>query len=365
MAMVDLTRIRTNIGALSAMNALKLVNNDLALRQLRLATGVRITKAADDPAGLRIAIKLQARSRGLGVALDNIGYAQNMLSVAEGGITKIKDLLLDIRDKIAQAANDTLGTEERLAIAQQVREYMHEIVRIAHETRWNDIGLLDNSTPPASTDLASTTFYFQTGADSFEITTWERSFKIIFNENGITVGTATVNINNAEENWQNWKGQANVLGVVFTPANNTKQAATAQVYSSTSGTATAAAGFTVEEVYASLGVKSTAGITAGTLSDSTNVNASANALLQKVDAALRSTSEWLASIGALSARLQVKEETLMVAHTNVEASFSRIYNADMAYEQLMATRDEILQQTATAMLAQANVAPQAILALFR
>jgi len=365
MAMVDLARIKTNIGALSAMNALKLVNNDLALRQLRLATGVRITKAADDPAGLRIAIKLQARSRGLGVALDNIGYAQNMLSVAEGGITKIKDLLLDIRDKIAQAANDTLGTEERLAIAQQVRDYMHEIVRIAHETRWNDIGLLDNSTPPASTELASTTFYFQTGADSFEITTWERSFKVIFSETDITVGSNTVSINNVEENWQNWKAQANTLGVVFTPANNTKQAATANVYSSESGTVTAAAGFTVEEVYASLGVKSAAGITAGTLSDSTNVNASANELLQKIDAALRNASEWLASIGALSARLQVKEETLMVAHTNVEASYSRIYNADMAYEQLMATRDEILQQTATAMLAQANIAPQAILALFR
>jgi len=87
-----------------------------------LATGVRITKAADDPAGFRISVKLKARSRGLGVALDNISDAKNMLAVAEGGLTKIKDLLLDIRDKISQAANDTMGIEERLAIS--MKSYM-------------------------------------------------------------------------------------------------------------------------------------------------------------------------------------------------------------------------------------------------
>ncbi len=354
MALADLTRIRTNIGALNALNSLKLVNNDLALRQLRLATGVRITKAADDPAGYRISIKLKARSRGLGVAIDNIADANNMLSVAEGGLTKIKDLLLDIRDKIAQAANDTMGTEERLAVAQQVREYMHEIVRIAHETRWNDMALLDSSAPPETTDQASTTLKFQTGADSYETTTWDRQFKFVW-DNGTVVNT--------EENWENWKSSADKLAVMISPANNTSTAATAKVYDSTNGLQSASALFTVKEVYESLGVATAAGISGA--SDTSDVNASANALLQKVDAALRNTSEWLAGIGALSARLQAKEETLMVAQVNVEASWNRIYNADMAKEQLYATRDQILQQTATAMLAQANTAPQSVLALFR
>jgi flagellin len=356
MALADLTRINTNIGAMNALNSLKLVNNDLALRQLRLATGVRITKAADDPAGFRISVKLKARSRGLGVALDNISDAKNMLSVAEGGLTKIKDLLLDIRDKISQAANDTMGTEERLAIAQQVREYMHEIARIAHETRWNDIGLLDNSTPAASTSSASRTFYFQTGADSYETTTWDRQFKFVWQD-------STAGIDNAEEKWTNWATNATSLGVMISTAANTSSAVSAKVYDSTQGLATAYAKFTVSEVYASLGVAGEAGISGVT--DSNDVNASANALLQKVDAAIRKTSEWIAGIGALQARLQAKEETVMIAQVNVEASWNRIYNADMAKEQLYATRDQILQQTATAMLAQANTAPQSVLQLFR
>jgi len=354
MALADLTRIRTNIGAMNALNSLKLVNNDLALRQLRLATGVRITKAADDPAGLRIAVKLKARARGLGVALDNIADAKNMLSVAEGGLTKIKDLLLDIRDKLSQAANDTLGTEERLAIAQQIREYMHEIYRISHETRWNDLSLLDDSTPPAATQSASTTFYFQTGADSFEITTWDRAFKFTNSAGGI---------DNAEANWSDWKTNAGSLAVMISSASSPGTPVTAQVYDSRNGLVTASAYFTVKDVYESLGVGTTAGISGA--SDSNNVNASVNVLLQKVDATIRKVSEWIAGIGALTARLQTKEETVMVAQVNVEASFNRIYNADMALEQLYATRDQILQQTATAMLAQANMAPQAVLTLFR
>ncbi len=355
MALADLTRINSNIGAMNALNSLKLVNNDLALRQLRLATGVRITKAADDPAGFRISVKLKARSRGLGVALDNISDAKNMLSVAEGGLTKIKDLLLDIRDKISQAANDTMGTEERLAIAQQVREYMHEIARIAHETRWNDIGLLDSSTPAADTSSASTTFKFQTGADSFETTTWDRQFKFVWKS-----GT---DVDNAEANWSNWTSNADKLKIRISAANDITAAVTSKVYDSTQGLVTASAEFSVKEVYESLGVATAAGISGA--SDSNDVNASANALLQKVDATIRKASEWIASIGALQARLQAKEETVMVAQVNVEASWNRIYNADMAKEQLYATRDQILQQTATAMLAQANTAPQSVLQLFR
>ncbi len=355
MALADLTRINSNIGAMNALNSLKLVNNDLALRQLRLATGVRITKAADDPAGFRISVKLKARSRGLGVALDNISDAKNMLSVAEGGLTKIKDLLLDIRDKISQAANDTMGTEERLAIAQQVREYMHEIARIAHETRWNDIGLLDNSAPATSTSSAAKAFKFQTGADSFETTTWDRQFKFVWQD-------STASVDNSEDKWTEWTTNAASLKVMISTASNTSTAVAAKVYDSTSGLVDASAEFSVADVYHSLGVGSAAGLS-GT--DSTDVNASANALLQKVDAAIRKTSEWIASIGALQARLQAKEETVMIAQVNVEASWNRIYNADMAKEQLYATRDQILQQTATAMLAQANTAPQSVLQLFR
>jgi len=351
MAQADLSRINSNIGALNALNSLRIIQNDMALRQLRLATGNRITQAADDPAGFRIAVKLNARSRGLSQAVDNIGDARNMLSTAETGLTKIKDLLLTIRDKLVSGANDTLGSEERLAIAQQVREYMHEITRLAHETRWNDIGLLDDSSPAASTTTASTTFYFQTGSDANETTIWSRGFKIV-----------TTDFN--EEDWNvNWTTAAATLEVKLTTAKNTASVQTYKVYDSASGSVSASASFSVADVYAAFGVAQQAGISSA--SDSTNVSASVNALIKNVDAAIRGVSDWIAGIGALSARLDTKAQSVSAMQVNVEASYNRIFNADMAYEQLQLTKAQILQQTAVAMLSQANLAPQQILTLFR
>ncbi|NPV88238.1 flagellin [Coprothermobacteraceae bacterium] len=355
MATADLSRINSNIGALNALNSLKNIQSEMALRQLRLATGVRINTAADDPAGFRISVKLNARSRGLSQALENIGDAKNMLSTAETGLTKIKDLLLTIRDKLVAGANDTLGSEERLAIAQQVREYMHEIVRLAHETRWNDVGLLDDSSPAASNSTASTTFYFQTGADSNETTVWSRQFKLVYNIAGAT---------DVESVWNtSWTTSAASLQVMIAAANDISTAKSYSVYDSSSGITSASAAFTVKDVYESLGVGGLANIASA--NDTSNVSASVNALLAKVDATIRAVSEWTASIGALSARLETKEKAVAAMQVNVEASFNRIYNADMAYEQLQLTKAQILQQTATAMLAQANTAPQQILALFR
>ena len=79
MAEIDVTRIAGNIGAMNALNSLAGINKQLAVHQTRLATGKRINSAADDPAGLVIATKLQTRSEGLKVALSNIGDAKNLL----------------------------------------------------------------------------------------------------------------------------------------------------------------------------------------------------------------------------------------------------------------------------------------------
>jgi flagellin len=84
-----------------------------------------------------------------------------------------------------------------------------------------------------------------------------------------------------------------------------------------------------------------------------------------INGAIETVSDSLQTIGSISSRLTVKEATLRIAITNTEAAKSRILDADMAAEQLQSTRLQILQQTATAQLAQANVAPQNVLALFQ
>ena len=92
--------------------------------------------------------------------------------------------------------------------------------------------------------------------------------------------------------------------------------------------------------------------------------AGASSALSAVDTAIETVSNSLQQIGSYIGRLSVKESTLSVAITNNEAAKSRILDADLAKTQLDATKDLILQQTSTAQLAQANITPQNVLALF-
>lgn len=290
MAQGDFTRINTNIGALNALNSLKNVQKQLGTAQLRLATGKRINEASDDPAGLTIATKFQYRASGLGAALANIGDAKNMMAVAEGGLQKINDILVQMRDKAVQAASDTLGTEERSAISAQLKSFRDEIDSIVNTTQWNGKTLLDGLS-----GFASSSINFQVGADA---TT----------NDAITLSSAT-------------------FGTVL--ANST-------------------GGLTLQD---------------SNLSVDTYSNASGT--MNNIKSAIATVSSRLQTVGALVSRLSFREETVTVAKVNTEAAASRIMNADMAFEQLEATKAQILQQTATAMLSQANQAPQGVLQLFR
>ncbi|HEX2998119.1 MAG TPA: flagellin, partial [Anaerolineales bacterium] len=163
MATVDITRIASNIGALNALNSLQTINAKLATHQTRLSTGKRINSSSDDPAGLTIATKMLARSEGLKVTLDNIGDAKNMLSVAEGGLSKMTDIIMQMRNKAEQAASDTLGSSERATIQTQLSSYAQQLQDIIDQTKWNSVKLLDNSTGAKT---------FQTGVDEGESTVW-------------------------------------------------------------------------------------------------------------------------------------------------------------------------------------------------
>ncbi len=287
MAIGDSTRINTNIAAYNALNALKYINRNLEKAQLKLATGSRINEVADDPAGFVISVRLNARSRGLSVALDNVGTAKNVLSIAEGGLLNISDILITMKEKITQAASDTLSSSERNAIKTELVQLTSEIDNIVSETTFNNISLLSGS---------YTGIKYQTGED--------------------TTNQFTVNIR--------------VLG-------------------------TASTGFTDAEL----------AIDTTNVANKVFTAADASTALDKVDTAIETISDALQTIGAWVSRLTIKESTLSVSIINTEATKSRILDADIAKEQLNSTRLQILQQTSTAQLAQANISPQNVLALFR
>ena len=145
MAIGDANRINTNLSALSALNSLKDVNNALQISQLRLSTGKRINEAADDPSGYSISTSFDQRSRGLSVALDSVGTASNVLSIAEGSLNNINKIILNMRDLVVSGASDTMGTTERAAINTQLTSLRAEIDRIAGQTTFNGTRLLDGT----------------------------------------------------------------------------------------------------------------------------------------------------------------------------------------------------------------------------
>ena len=419
MASSDLSRINTNIAAMNALNALHKINSKMSVHTLRLSTGKRINSAADDAAGFTIASKLRVKSEGIGTALDNIGSAKNLMTVSEGHLNNIQEILIKMKSKAQQAANGTIGADERAAILDELVEFNTQIDAEVAQAKWSGIDIL-------STDK---TFQIGIGTSTHDELTfniaenvWTSGTSTTFNSAGLdvvasassdraiatTAAVATINVavgasplatsatlNSLASELESghYTLEVNTLGggasdtaitIQLRDSNGDLVAldddgAAGGSVGTTLSTSVASAsgnpatlnlgvGFTID-----LGNVATASGTAGSAifqldytkaGNSVGDMAAAQDFMDKIDNAIDNVSEGLSYIGSQVNRLSFQEDSLSVAKSNTEAATSRIVDADMAWEQLEATKLMILQQTATAMLAQANVAPQSILSLF-
>ena len=332
MSNVDMSRVAGNIGALNALNSLQLINNQLAVHQTRLATGKRINQSADDPAGLHLATSFDVRRLGLQTALSSIGDAKNLLSTAEGGLKKVQDILVKMRNKANEAQGDTIGEEERSVIQRQLRAYRDEIIDIVDQTEWNGNALLNG---PGEGAAATTSLRFLTDASG-------ETSEFYFDGSG-SASAAAGKIQ---------KNQSFMVNTGETTAGSTKYAG--------------AASFTGLGLHdKNLTVTDTDGKSLTIDGVSNSGSAARYNTFKAIDSALNVVKQGIAQMGAFSARLTFKEEALAVQYTNTEAAYNRIMNANMAEEQVNASKYQILQQTSTTMLAQANTAPQFLLSLFR
>lgn len=128
--------IHTNYSALITNTALNKSNNALATNQQRLGTGLRINSAADDAAGLQIATRLNAQSRGMAVAMRNTGDAISMLQTAEGAFSETTDILQRMKDLSTQAANDTNTDDDRTAMQAEFDALGEELTNIFNNTKY-------------------------------------------------------------------------------------------------------------------------------------------------------------------------------------------------------------------------------------
>ncbi len=137
--------VQHNMSALNTNRQLGVTNKALANTTEKLASGYRVNRAADDAAGLSISEKMRAQIRGLNQASRNAQDGQSLIQTAEGALNEIHSVLQRMRELVVQASNDTNVSADRKAIALEIRALTSEINRIASQTEFNTMKLLNGS----------------------------------------------------------------------------------------------------------------------------------------------------------------------------------------------------------------------------
>jgi len=138
-------RVSTNLSSIAAQRSLSTSQREINKSFTQLSSGSRITKAADDAAGLSISETLKSTIRGYSQAQRNANDGMSMVQVSEGGLSEISNILTRMRELAVQAASDTTGEIERGFIDKEAQQLKNEMQRIAKTTRWGDQVLLDGS----------------------------------------------------------------------------------------------------------------------------------------------------------------------------------------------------------------------------
>ena len=170
--------VNTNVSASVAQNALEKNERSMNTAMERLSTGKRINGAADDAAGLAIATRMTSQIRGLEVGVKNAGDAISMISVADGAMVEIGNMLQRMRELALQSANGTTTSADRDYLNTEYQNLHAEIERIAQNTQWNGTAILN---------VASNSVKYQVGANGGQ--TIAVNFAAVDQTNGSAFGS--------------------------------------------------------------------------------------------------------------------------------------------------------------------------------
>jgi flagellin len=140
-----MTTINTNIGALTAQANMTKVNDQFNTAMTRLSTGLRINAAKDDAAGMAIGEKMTAQVMGLNQAVRNATDGKNLVDTTEGAHVEVTNMLQRLRELAVQSANDTNTSSDRSAIMSEANQLISEVNRVAENTTFNGMKVLDGS----------------------------------------------------------------------------------------------------------------------------------------------------------------------------------------------------------------------------
>jgi flagellin len=187
--------LHTNAAALSTQGALNRTQNALSTSMTRLGTGLRVNSAMDDAAGLQIATRLNAQTRGMAVAQRNTQNGISMLQTAEGALDEVSNIVLRMKDLATEGANGTAAAEDIVAMKAEFDDLGKELTNITTNTKFGGQALLG-----AAGTLGSGSVTFQIGADSAEKYDFDASTEVAKAETDIGSLAANAFSNSADAN---------------------------------------------------------------------------------------------------------------------------------------------------------------------
>ena len=160
-------RVNTNVTSINAQRNLSSVTDRLSTNFRRLSTGLRISTAADDAAGLAISERLRSQVRSLDQAKRNANDGISLVQTAEGALNEVNSVLTRLRELSIQAANGSVSNQDKDTLNEEFTSLVDEIDRIAQSTEFNGINLLDGSSASVSFQVGYGT---TAGVDTLDVT---------------------------------------------------------------------------------------------------------------------------------------------------------------------------------------------------
>ncbi len=383
-------RVNNNIAALNSRRHLNANNRVLNVRLERLASGLKLNRAADDAAGLSVREGMRAEISGLKVNVSNAEQATNLIQVAEGSLNEVNAILVRMRELAVQSSSSTVTDLNRESIQAEFTQLTTEIDRIAQATQYNNQTLLTgfgNEVDSTSTALtasnttgvtgiavsgaAAGTYVFADSGSDGEITlgngTVTQTIRIATLLDGSDVATGSQIVANFDR-----------LGVQVTLAGPSVSNATGAYTDGDLDTenivVTEATGGSFQvgptdnafnRIEVNVADMSATGTELNLTTAAVSTISSSRSAITAVDGAITAVAQQRGDLGAFQNRLAFAISYTENEIENIQASEASISDADIASEVTSFTRAQILSQAATAMLAQANVLPQNALALLQ
>ncbi|TLX57207.1 flagellin [Stutzerimonas nosocomialis] len=393
--------VNTNIASLNTQRNINNTSNALNTSMQRLSTGSRINSAKDDAAGLQIANRLTSQVNGLSVAVRNANDGISLAQTAEGALQQSTNILQRMRDLSLQSANGSNSDSERTALNSEVTQLKKELDRISNTTTFGGRQLLDGSFGTASfqvgsaaneiisvsidkmsSDSLSGTFYeasstavaaaattaagditvslgLESSTDPVELTVTMKGTETA-KEAAAKIAAAVNDANLGVGAFAQDDGTIDYVSKAVTQADGT----VVQQLKTVTVTDTDTTGYTGGAVVA-------ADVTAAAAADSTvkaidiSTSAGAQSAVLVIDDAIKAIDAQRADLGAVQNRFDNTIANLQNISENVSAARGRIEDTDFAAETANLSKNQILQQAGTAILAQAKQLPQAVLSLLQ